>query len=136
MHIIWCFTPLWTTSIFYAAEAVAITGSSLNHNGIRLFQYMTLNVSEPVRINICLCIRVCLCPKLKLCFVSSFVNFTNILRAVFSYQSVNGSFSYRLCFHFFGKRKLSKKLLLKCWWKYFNWSVKFIVAYATKGPFK
>ena len=44
------------------------------------------------------------------------VNFTNILRAPFSYESLLSSFSVdKLRFDFFGKRILAQKLLVKRW---------------------
>ena len=47
------------------------------------------------------------------------VNFTNILRAPFLYESLLSSFSVdKLRFDFFGKRILAQKLLVKRWW---NW---------------
>ena len=44
------------------------------------------------------------------------VNFTNILRAAFSYKRLLSSFSVlTLGLYFFGARKLAQKLLVKCW---------------------
>ena len=46
--------------------------------------------------------------------------FTNILQAAFSLPMLCTQLSTHFCvmFVFFGKRKLAKKLFLKCWW---NW---------------
>jgi len=51
------------------------------------------------------------------------VNFTNILQAAFLFKTV---FEAVMCLQiwfwiFFLERKLSKKLLVKCWWNWLHW---------------
>ncbi len=54
-----------------------------------------------------------------LCCPPAVVNFTNILRATFLYESfVQAICSYILCLYFFGATIAAQKLLLKCCW---NW---------------
>ncbi len=46
------------------------------------------------------------------------VNFINLLRAPFLYQSVYTQLlsSYSLALYFYGSKTLAQKLLIKCWW--------------------
>jgi len=47
------------------------------------------------------------------------VNFLNILWVAFLYKSLTYTYLYlEFVFVFLGERKLAKKLLIKCWWKW------------------